>query len=341
MKKTSFLDNISQETLNLINSKNLELEKLKKIINESENEILNLKNELNEEQNKLENLINNDKNIEIISNFEEDEIEQQQLTEKLDLEFENTKNQYNKILQDLEIYSENHIKNILFEKELELEKTKEKLNFSKKKLIKSQSKLSKNQNFSNKYSTNDSLEKIQYLESKISEICILSKSEINEIKSRIDEIISTIEIRKKEINNNNLKFENEIKDRESKYKIHLNVLNDQHKVEKERYQIMLNSLEIKINSLNKIIKETHSINNYNSQLINKDYEKIKNNIYLTNLNLNNKFQTNYQFEFESKEIEEEIELIKKEINEFEIENKNLKKKINKLDKKYYGILNNI
>lgn len=349
----SKLEKIHKEAKEIITAKNKEIMKYSKLIEEAENQLSELKAELREKNNRINKLNNEDSDFDKLSAIDEiQELntrhieEMKNLEEKHQEDMQTYKMKYAKTLKEAEQWAEQHIDTLAVEKQAKLQMAQQELQSAKEKA--QSSKLTATTLKTNFYQNNKTAQlmntqRIEYLESQLSEISSISREEIRDIRGKIEECLATITVRQNEYEAQIAKCKKEIKERESKYNDHIDALTNQYNTEKTRYQNQINAVNENIQNLTRVIKqmETHHEQQLRSTM--KDLERMKTTIYTsrtmrhesrdeTIANTRNSLSVQNQ----CMQMRQEIAVIKEEIDELNAENDELRSQLQMLDRSVYG-----
>ncbi|EAX85668.1 hypothetical protein TVAG_593050 [Trichomonas vaginalis G3] len=349
----SKLEKIHKEAKEIIAQKNKEIMKYSKLIEDAENQLSELKAELQEKTNRINNMKNEDISYNV--NSIEDEItalstqhieEMKALEEKHQEDMQTYKMKYAKSLKEAEQWTEQHIDTLAVEKQAKLQMAQQELKTAKEKA--QASKLAATAVKSNFYQNNKTAQlmntqRIEYLESQLSEITSLSREEIRDIRGKVEECLATITVRQKEYEAQIAKCKKELKERETKYNDHIEALTNQYNTEKARYQNQINAVNENIQNLTRVIKqmETHHEQQLRSTM--KDLERMKTTIYASrSMRTTSRDETitnareTMSIQNQCMQMKQEIAVIKEEIDELNAENDELRSQLQVLDRSVYG-----
>ena len=185
-------------------------------------------------------------------------------------------------------------------------------------------------------------QRIKVLENQISEITAITREEARDIKTKIEECLTAIELRGKEHNNEIARYQKEIDDREIKYADHIQNILEQYAIENKRMESAISCAASQAESLPKLLKQMEKQNESHYQTSMKDLEKVKSALYQSQtreekeqVTTRNSVTQVQIIQKNQRKIEQEISQINAEINELNTENEQLRIELMRLDKAVY------
>jgi len=347
MKDKTSIEDLHNESNAILSQKQAEIEELRESIHNAEEELRTLVLSVNQVETLFMNLEDKaKKSREILDHNDNDSFlheneEIAQIKLKNDEEYNTLKAQFAKSLEDSGKWIEKHLEIVKMEKKIQLEEAQKELIHMKSltnetKLISSSKKSMFSQDAKSVSIMNS--QRAQFLETQLSELSSIMREEMREIRSKIDECLSSIDIRQLEYQNEYARYEKEIQEREGKYQAHLQSLVDTYEEEKKKYGVLITAAQSKAEGMEKMIKQLEKKNNYQTNVTMKDFEKLKSTIYSTRINnesMKNERQTGikeyHDTEKECYEMEYEIKIIQNEIDELSDENLKMKNKIAEIE----------
>ena len=338
----------------LLNQKNGEIENLRNQIEEAEQELANLKTEL---ESRAFNLTNTKKEGESVDeefndeDFDDDAYEQLQNSNREELK--NVKQQYEdeikalkihfaRALKDSERWSEQHSETVYIEKKAELDEITHRLETLRSSQMEesfsqTQSKVKNQIDARSKSYQNNS--RIDSLNAQLAEIDALSRDEVREVRSKIDECLFSVEMREREHKNEIEKYDREIETNERLFKEQYQTLQKEFETEKGRLNTQLNAISAKIHDLNRALKKLQKHHENQIQIAEQDINKMKSSITAAQERENStitetKNQTTQlkALQRDYRNSEQELEMLNNEIAAIQNENMQLRHELEKFDR---------
>jgi ElaB/YqjD/DUF883 family membrane-anchored ribosome-binding protein len=181
--------------------------------------------------------------------------------------------------------------------------------------------------------TADNLEKVKILQNQLSSLSSLSREEMRDVRSKIDECLAAVDLRAREHENEIEKYKREIAERQAQYNKHLEVLAVQFRTEKQRLEQQLAAVLARGQNMQKILKQISHHHNTQLKMALQDNEKMKSVIYEARARETVSTipkEESQPSAFETRRIEQEIAMVNSEITELEQENKNLHNELKKV-----------
>lgn len=287
----------------------------------------------------------NDYENELNKLIEEHEQEIQQLKASHEEELQNLQESYTRALQEEENYIDQHAENVYLERKAVLEDLQRELD--ELRLSNHENAFSITQSKTRMYQQAKSTslanaQRIQELEQQLSDLTSMSREEMREIRTKIDECLVSVDIRDNEHKGEVHRYESEIAQRQEKYDQHLQNLALQFTNEKQRMELTLQAATAKVENLQRLLKQNETHHEKILQTTLRDIEKMKTSLYQTktrNEDSTTDFKTSIvtiqNAQRECRNLEQEIAIIKDEIKEIVDENKELNKQLQSLNKSVY------
>lgn len=352
--KKSELEKLHAEADSLLTQKSQEITQLNEQIDEAEQNLLSIKAELarqikeNTSQN-IEEEVQIDTGIfqqEIadLNSLHEEEI--QRLQEEHDKKMKEMTEQFDKAIESAKAWAVSHSDQIAADKQAQLEEMQRSLESLKSSTTENISTMSKNKYASLQESKRASFlnqQRIKLLESQISELTAITREETRDIKLKIDECLTAIELRSREHQSEIEKYEKEMSEREAKYKEHIANVLDQYAVENKRMESSIAATTSQVEYLPRLLKQIEKQGDAHYQTSIKDLEKVKSTLSRTQTQDERdqmevkKTIIQYQsIQRDQRKIEQEIVEIDAEINQLNRENETLRSELNRLNQTVYS-----
>lgn len=347
----STLERLHIEAREILEQKAKEVQEYSQVVAQAEEELALLQAELNEKskfaaecesRNSVERQDDNTKLIEGIRAEHQAEIEQAE--EKHRQELEKLQKQMQESLRTSEEWAEQRASVVLMEKTQELEEARKQLEQVRKENEKSLFSAAQSRTQIYQQSKSVSMlnqQRVQLLEAQVGEITAITREELREIKTKINECLGAVSVKRKEHKVEEDRYEHELHEREHKYESHLQMLREQFATEKERLEQAVQASQMKNENIQRILRQTERQNEKQLQTTLKDSERMKNIIYQTRARENDDHgdtralltQIN-TIERECHQTEQEIQMIEEETRALVQENRALKSELAKLDSLY-------
>ncbi|OHT03272.1 kinetoplast-associated protein [Tritrichomonas foetus] len=352
IKKTE-LERLHAEADTILTQKADEISQLNKTIDDAEKQLLSIKAELAAQI----------KNTEIVNNEDEATLDRELLSQEIldlkaqqDAELQNLQQAHEARLREMnesfqksvhsaEFWAEQHANSIAADKMnqlTELQRTLETLKNSTTESLLSVSKTKYNSLQQSKRASYMNQQRIKVLETQIAEITAVTREEARDIKTKIEECLTSIELRGKEHETEIKRYQAEMDEREYKYNEHIRNLLEQFEVENKRMESAIASASSQADYLPKVIRQMEKQNEFHIQTSLKDLEKVKSTLYQSQTR-DEKEQTETKqtvtqvqsIQRNQRRIEQEIFQIESEIKELDTENEQLKIELARLDQTVY------
>jgi chromosome segregation ATPase len=349
----SKIERLNVEAEAILAKKTEELSEYDRAIEEAEKQLVKLKTELEskaailssettDEHGELsDELEDDDRDLTSLKSAQDAEI--QALKEKHEEEINTLRQRYSKALKDAEEWAEDHAETLFLEKTAELEELKKELDSLKSQAneaalsqLQTRTRLSQQ----SKSVSVQNAQRIQYLEAQLSEISSIAREELREVRIKIDECLSSVDLREREHKNEIEKYEREIAQREEQYNVHLQVMTEQFQNEILRLEQQLAASTSKGENLQRVLKQLEKHHQIQIETTRRDNERMKSTIYQAKSRDDQLFvdtrsyvsqiQTN---QHDCRQLEQEIALVNNEISELQSENRELQAELQRLDGK--------
>ena len=349
----STLERLHSEAREILEQKAREIQDYNKVVTEAEEELAVLQAELKqkaafaaecEARNSTERQEDNTKLIEDIKVEQQAEIERAE--EKHRHELQKLQKQMQESLKTSEEWAEQRASVVLMEKTQELEEARKQLEQARKESEKSVFTAAQSRTEVYQQSKAVSMmntQRLQLLEAQVSEITSITREELRDIKAKITDCLSAVDIKRKEHKVEEDRYEHELQEREHKYNSHLEMLREQFATEKERMEQAVQASQTKNENIQRILRQIERQNEKQLQTTLKDTERMKNTIYQTRAReIDDQGETRAfltrinTIERECHQTEQEIQMVEQETKELLQENRLLKSELAKLDSLLYG-----
>lgn len=359
----SRIETIHSNAKTILNQKNQEIEKYKIEIDETEKELLRLKSILKSMQAGTEvdqeDLSNDDESdetkkensdeklfieaddsvdIEEIKAIHQEEIEE--INSKYSYEIGSLQIYFSKTLKEAERIAEQHAETLYLEKKSELDETLRKIDLIEAANEETQFKLSssKIQKMQQQRTTSmlNSI-KIDRLNQELFELSALSRTELRDIRAKVDECFLTAEIRQKDHENEMNRLINEIENRENLFSSHYASVVQNYEAEKQKLTEQLQQYSQKISELRKSYKNIQTQHTLQEKQLSEDIQKLKLSVTVSKKGrdqASSMIQSNVvkhqHLQREIKQIENDIVMVDKEIQQIQIENAQIKEELKRI-----------
>jgi chromosome segregation ATPase len=355
----SKLERLHEQAKSILEQKAKEIHQFQTSIDEAEAELSRLQTELATQTKLTQELGSHDipmseqfaNQDEIDSVRAEHEAEITKSEEKHKREVQRLQQEMKTSLEAAEQWSEKHAEMVYVAKRAQLDELRRQVDEAK--AAANRHSLSATQARSKFYqqSKNASLmnsQRLQFLESQVGELNSMAREELRDIKAKIDECLAAVDLREREHKNEVQRYENEITEREQQYAIHMNVLTEQFRCEKERLQQAVAAASSKVDNLQRILKQLEKQHEKQLQSTLHDVERMKAYMYQSKTRdtdqqneTRNYVATINQLQRECAQTEQELALVESEIKELREENKELKVELQKFDNAVYGTVQRV
>jgi chromosome segregation ATPase len=186
-------------------------------------------------------------------------------------------------------------------------------------------------------------QRVQFLETQVAEITAVTREELRDIRGKIEECLTAVEIRDQEHKNDRSRYHQELEDRQNQYIALLDALKNQHLGEKQRLDQEITSSQARISHLQTVLKELDRHHETQLRTTLGDIEKMKGSLYQT-MTRGKESETDRELSLtelrdvrrECRQIEGEVQIVENEIRELTAENQQLKADLARLDSVVYG-----
>lgn len=362
LSSQSRIEAIHSNAIAVLSQKNQEIEKYKIEIDESEKELTRLKSILESlqasDESKDQNSSDSNNDSKEKSNEEKlfldmenvDDIEE--VKARYQEEIEETKSKYSNEIGTLQIYfsrslkeaeriAEQHAETVYLEKKAELDETLRQIDLIESANEENQFRLTASRiQKMQQEKTNSMLNslKIDKLSQELFDLTSLSRTELRDVKIKVDECFVTAEIQQKDHENEMRRLTNELESREKLFSRHYATVVQSYEAEKQRLSEQLQQSTQKIAELRKSYKNMTTQNEQQEKQLYNDIQKLKSSLSVSikgRDQASSMIQSNVlkqqHFQREIKQIENDIAMVDKEIQEIQVENAQLKIEMNRID----------
>jgi hypothetical protein len=288
----SKIEKLNIEAEAILAQKNEELAGYQAAIEEAEKTLVKLKTELESKAAILSAEVNEEHSddsddggsdlIDLVKLKEDQEAEIQQLTSKHEEEIAAMRSRYTTSLKEAEGWAEAHADNIYLERVAELENLKKELESLRSQANEAAFAQTQSRTKLFQQSKNASLQnaqRIQTLETQLSELSSITREELRDVRAKIDECLSAVDLRELEHRNEIEKYEREIAQREEQYNTHLQVLAEQFQNEKQRLEQQLAAANSKGENLRTVLAQLQEHQEMQIETTRKENERMKSTIH--------------------------------------------------------------
>ena len=346
----SALQKLHNEARVQLEQRNEQIAQLNKELEKAEEKLSSAKRKLNE----IKSAAKEESNSEIYDDYSEIELkeidaikskhqqDEQKLIEEYEDEAAKLETMYAKQLKEAEEYVDQHSQQVLLERQNELmnlqndlQQLRENYNTVNLEHTKQKDVLIDESRGTSMTNT----QKIQYLESQLTEVAAISREEMREIRAKINETMIAFEERQKDFQNQVKKYEAEYDRRNKQYEEHIGAIRQQYDSEKEKYKTKIETDEHNYNSLQRVVKQLEKQREKQLSTAIKDNETMKTTIYQAktreapSLQVTRTIMTqSHQYEQQCTNMIEEIKVIDEEIKDIMEENKELQAQLLKFER---------
>lgn len=352
----SQLEKLHQEAQSVLKQKADEIQQFNDSIEEAEKQLAQLKAEFEAkasaisgnpfEDDKFEMYDNNGASQIVEQIRLEQQTEIQQIQAKHEEEMTNLRIEFQKSLQDAEQWADQHAEAVYLERTAQLEDLRRELDNLRN--ASNETAFASTQNRTKLYqqSKNASLmnsQRIQFLESQLSELSAVTREELRDVRAKIEECLVAVDLREHEHASEIARYQREIAEREEKYNTHLAVLNEQFSNEKARLEQAITASAAKSENLQRVLKQLEKQHEKQLQTTLKDIERMKASIYQARSRDDQKLtdtksyvSQTHAIQRDCRQIEQEISIVENEIKELQDENRELNNELSRLERTVYG-----
>lgn len=362
LSSQSRIEAIHSNAIAVLSQKNQEIEKYKIEIDESEKELTRLKSILESLQanDESKNQNSSDSNNDSKEKSNEDKLfldmenvdDIEEVKARYQEEIEETKSKYSNEIGTLQIYfsrslkeaeriAEQHAETVYLEKKAELDETLRQIDLIESANEENQFRLTASRiQKMQQEKTNSMLNslKIDKLSQELSDLTSLSRTELRDVKIKVDECFVTAEIQQKDHENEMRRLTDELESREKLFSRHYATVVQSYEAEKQRLSEQLQQSTQKIAELRKSYKNMTTQNEQQEKQLYNDIQKLKSSLSVSikgRDQASSMIQSNVlkqqHFQREIKQIENDIAMVDKEIQEIQVENAQLKIEMNRID----------
>lgn len=349
----SKLEKLHSEAKMILTQKANEISQINQAIEKAEEQLNMLRSELASKTAEMTRYQENDfESINTNENQILEMVEEEHRSELLKVQTKNEeelnvlKAEYQKSLKEAEDWADKHAKSVAAERSAQLDQLRKEVDQMRTSTHEAQFTANQSRTKMYQQSKNASFQnsqRIQLLESQLSEIVSLTREDMRDIRAKIDECLATIEIRNKEYANDISRYEHELSERETQYNEHLQVLQEQFSIEKKRIEQSVVESSKKTENLQKMLKQLEKQHAQQLQTTLKDIEQMKNSIYQAKTREDQQMNETKVYIAQSQSIqrecqqtEQEIAIVEKELKELREENQELRTELSHLDKEVYS-----
>ena len=261
-------------------------------------------------------------------------------TEQQEEEVASMKLKFTRALKDAEAWAEEHAENIYAEKSAHLDTLKQELikikdEVGEEQLAQSQSRTKLfNQS---KSRAMQSAQRIQFLQSQLSELSTVAREELRDVRNKIDECLAAVELREREHRAELDKYTREIASRDERYKTHLECLTQQFNNERQRLEQQYEAAVEKGDNLQRILSQLEKHLESRLQATLQDNDRMKSTIYQAKTRDDENFTDTRSYisqiqstQHEVRQVEKDLGAVNQEISELQAENKQLQDELKRL-----------
>lgn len=364
LNSQSRVETIHSNAIQVLSQKNQEIEKYKIEIDESEKELLRLKFILesmqkNNEENQQDADNSND-NIETKNKSDDDKLfldigdsddieevkaihqeEVEEINGKYSHEIASLRIYFSKALKEAERIAEQHAETVYLEKKSELDETLRQIDLIESANEENQFKLtaSKMQKIQQEKTTSmlNSI-KIDRLNQELTDLTALSRTELRDIRMKVDECFVTADIHQKDHENEMRRLIDELENREKAFSYHYTTVVESYEAEKQKLTEQLQQTSQKISELRKSFKNMQTQHEFQEKQLHDDIQKLKSSVSISTKGrdqsstmIQSSVLKQQHFQREIKQIENDIAMVDKEIQEVQIENAQLKLEMKRIE----------
>lgn len=351
--KKSELEKLHAEADALLSQKAEEIVQLNKMIEEAEQKLILIQTELAKEikekqPSKIEdeNAIDRELLTQQIQDLQlQHEAEIQNLQSQHESRLKEMNDTFQKSVRSAELWAQTHADSIAADKKSQLTELQNSLKILQSSTNENLVSISKNRHSNIQQSKRASYlnqQRIKLLETQISEITAVTREEARDIKTKIEECLTSIELRGREHENEISEYQREIEDREAKYAEHIQNVLEQYAIENKQMESAIACASSQADSLPRLLKQMEKQNDSHYQTSMKDLEKVKSTLYQSQTR-EEKEQTETRnsvtqvqiIQKNQRKVEQEMAQLDAEINELNTENEQLRIELNRLDQAVY------
>lgn len=364
LNSQSRIETIHSNAITVLSQKSQEIEKYKIEIDESEKELLRLKFILesmqkNNEENQQDADNSND-HIETKNNSDDDKLfidvgdsddieevkaihqeEVEEINGKYSHEIASLRIYFSKALKEAERIAEQHAETVYLEKKSELDETLRQIDLIEAANEENQFKLtaSKIQKMQQEKTTSmlNSI-KIDRLNQELTDLTALSRTELRDIKMKVDECFVSADIHQKDHENEMRRLIDELESREKVFTHHYTTVVESYEAEKQKLTEQLQQTSQKISELRKSFKNMQTQHEFQEKQLADDIQKLKSSVSISTKGrdqsstmIQSSVLKQQHFQREIKQIENDIAMVDKEIQEVQIENAQLKQEMKRIE----------
>lgn len=342
----SRIERLNTEAQTILSQKADAIARLESSIEDAEKQLVKLKAEFESKaalaamDEKDDESFQDDEIIDLDKLKEEHQAEIREKTEKHEEEINSMKLKFTRALKDAEAWAEEHAENVYAEKSAQLDSLKQELAKLKDEVNEAMFTQTQSRNklfHQSKSIALQNAQRIQFLQAQLSELSSVTREELRDVRTKIDECLAAVELREREHKAEIDKYEKEIVQREERYNTHLECLALQFKNERQRLNQQYQATVEKGDNLQRLLKQLERHHDMQMQTTLKDNERMKNTIYQAKTRDDQQFTDTRSYitqiqstQHATRQIEQEIGVVNQEIAELQAENKELQEQLKRL-----------
>jgi hypothetical protein len=347
----SKLEKLNVEAENILNQKKQELVAYQNAIDEAEQTLAKLKTEFESNAALMSAEAEGDRtdaeepvpeeliDIEKLKASQDAEI--QQMTAKHEEELAGMRARYAASLKEAEGWAEAHAENVYLERLADFENLKKELELSRRQaneVVFAQTQSRTRLFQQGKSASLQNAQRIQELENQLSELASITREELRDVRAKIDECLASIDVRELEHRSEIEKYQREFAQREEQYNAHLEILAEQFQQEKQRLEQQFTAASSKGENLRRVRAQLQKHHDMQIATTRKDNERMKLSIYQAKARDDQQFVNTKGYVSQIQniqrtcgELEQELQLVNKEISELQDESRELQSELQGLD----------
>ena len=261
-------------------------------------------------------------------------------TEKQEEEVASMKLKFTRALKDAEAWAEEHAENVYAERSAQLDVLKQELSKIKDEVSEEQLQQSQTRTRlfnQSKTRAMQSAQRIQFLQTQLSELSTVTREELRDVRAKIDECLASVELREREHRAEIEKYEKEIASREERYNTHLECLTQQFNNERQRLNQQYEAAVEKCDNLQRILSQLERHHESRLQATLQDNERMKSTIYQAKSREDESFTDTRSYisqiqstQHEVRQVQKDLALVNQEIADLQSENHQLQEELKRL-----------
>ena len=261
-------------------------------------------------------------------------------TERQEEEVASMKLKFTRALKDAEAWAEEHAENVYAERSAQLDVLKQELSKIKDEVSEEQLQQSQTRTRlfnQSKTRAMQSAQRIQFLQTQLSELSTVTREELRDVRAKIDECLASVELREREHRAEIEKYEKEIASREERYNTHLECLTQQFNNERQRLNQQYEAAVEKCDSLQRILSQLERHHESRLQATLQDNERMKSTIYQAKSREDESFTDTRSYisqiqstQHEVRQVQKDLAVVNQEIADLQSENHQLQEELKRL-----------